>query len=146
MDRTQEQAIAELATQTGAAYEPPEPFAYRSIDKYTTFRAEYAFEGDDIVFHFFPPPECVGWEPRLQWAYWTEHFPVVLERVACEHFETTDPTRLKAAYTQELVSWWLRAHNFPHLNPDYLAEKLLEKMDAALDPFVPAPTPQKTAS
>lgn len=65
--------------------------------------------------------------------YWTATFPNTLSVVAEEYFAATYP-RLKAAFTEENDSWWMRAYGFGMvLDPHALAYKFLERLDAALD-------------
>jgi len=90
---------------------------------FTTFRAEYAFSGDDIVFHFFRTEENPGEE------YWGTIFPNVLSEVAQEVFQAGYP-RLKAAFTREHDSWWMRAGSFVNVG---LPEERVKRFYAALD-------------
>jgi hypothetical protein len=104
---------------------------FMSVDSYTTFKAEYAVLDGDIVFHFFANDEI----NRLPdpWHYWKTVFPRCLERVAEKYFAATYP-RVRAAYTDELASWWLRANGFGHiLNMDEFAKQFLERLDKELD-------------
>lgn len=75
------------------------------VRNYTTFLAEHAFDGDDIVFHFFRTPE----NPSDH--YWKSVFPNALSDVAQKVFQAGYP-RLKAAWTEEQDSWWMRAAGF----------------------------------
>lgn len=103
------------------------PVQFTPHAEYTTYRAEWAVDGADLVFHFFPTEE------NNSRVYWTEHFPAVLERVAQEVFDATWP-RLKAAYTPELVSYWLRAYGFASLgDPEARVRALFSALDSALD-------------
>lgn len=101
------------------------------VDEYTTFVAELAILQGDIVFHFYVTDEVnAGKNPQL---YWKEVFPIVLSKTAEEHFKAQYP-RLKAAYTEEKASWWMRAYGFGLvLNPHKYAYSFLATLDAALD-------------
>lgn len=101
------------------------------IDNHTTFRAEVAITEGDIVFHFFVNEEIKAMpDPKK---YWMETFPNALSQVAEEHFQATFP-RLKAAYTEEQASWWMRAYGFGQLlEPHKFAYAFFDKLDAALD-------------
>lgn len=88
-----------------------------------TFVAEYTFDGNDIVYHFYPP------QGGMVTDYWKNLFAKSLERVAVSHFDA-GPSRLRAAYTDELASWWLRASGFAVVgDPDLMSKKLFEKLD-----------------
>lgn len=115
--------------------------AFREVELYTTFKAEFAIDAGDIVFHFFKTNEVNNMpNPR---EYWGNTFAEVIEAVATKVFNT-DNTRLKAQhiyddenpYSKEepLDSWWLRAFGFGHLlDPHALALKFLEAMDEGLE-------------
>src|SRR3954464_8209789 len=77
------------------------------ITEYTTFRAELAVTEGDLVFHFYPTEEVHALKDPTPMAYWPEPSPAILEPVAKKYFNA-DESRLKAAYTTEQVSWWLR--------------------------------------
>jgi len=101
---------------------------------YTTFIAEYAVRGDDLVFHFYLTPELDA-EPKdgPVAVYWMRTFPSVLDATAQSFFNATAP-RLQAKYTQELQSWWLLAQGFGMaIDPEKLALSFLEKLDGCLD-------------
>lgn len=103
------------------------PLQFTQVDDYTTFRAEYAFDGPDIVFHFYLP------EARKNDVnYWLSVFPSALDPVARTTFNATAP-RLRAAYTEEMRSWWLRASRYEHI-PDRigLTRRFLERLDQTL--------------
>jgi len=104
---------------------------------YTTFRAEYAEIDSDLVFHFFATPE-INKLPD-PWRYWRESFPDGLQRVATEHFGDGYP-RIKAAYSDDLASWWLRASHYDHiLDLKEYARRFLAKLDAVLDATTRSP-------
>lgn len=105
------------------------------VEDYTTFVAEYAIEGHDLVFHFFLPPELIAQPGKLTSQYWKEIFPMVLEPIVFEIFKV-QPPRVQAAYVSELDlnSWWLRAYGFADLlDPDALCSKFFERLDSALE-------------
>ena len=53
--------------------------------------------------------------------------------MAEEYFQATYP-RLKAAYTEEQASWWMRAYGFGQLlDPHKFAYGFFDKLDEALD-------------
>jgi hypothetical protein len=97
----------------------------------TTFAAEVAITEGDFVYHFYVTDEVnAGADPKK---YWLELFPEVLERTAKEYFKAEFP-RLKAAYTEEKASWWLRAFGFGMvLDPHKLALSFCDVLDDALD-------------
>lgn len=100
---------------------------------YTTFRAEYgAKDGKDLVFHFFGTHEANSLPDP--WDYWLQTFPRALQKVAVEHFRT-GPPHLKAAYAEELVSWWLQADGAAEktLDVDAYAASFLDKLDEELE-------------
>ena len=104
---------------------------FMPINCYTTFRAEYAVMGDDLVFHFYATDE-INKLPN-PWRYWKTAFPNALSKVAKEHFQSEAP-RVRAAYTDELCSWWLRANGYEHvLDMDEYAVRFLEKLDQELE-------------
>lgn len=88
-----------------------------------TFVAEYAFEGNNIIYHFYPP------QAGMVTNYWKNLFPVSLERVAMSFFDA-GAERLRAAYTEELSSWWLRASGFAIVgDPDMRSHNFFMKLD-----------------
>lgn len=106
---------------------------FEPVNYYTTFRAEYAVKDDcDLVFHFFATNE-INKLPD-PWMYWKVTFPDVLEQIAPSFFKS-GPPELRAAYTDELASWWLQADGAAGkvLNPDLYASKFLEELDGVLD-------------
>jgi len=104
---------------------------FMAITDYTTFRAEYAVLDDDLVFHFYATDE-VNKLPD-PWRYWKTTFARALAKVAKDHFQAEYP-RVKAAYTDELASWWLRADRYGHvLDMDEFAKRFLSKLDQELD-------------
>jgi hypothetical protein len=104
------------------------PLQFVQVTDYTTFRAEYALDGDDFVLHFFKTPEHAK-----DVNYWLKGFPVALDAVAREHFQANQP-RLVAAYTEEMESWWMRAHNYANvIDKDGYIRRFLDKLDQTLD-------------
>ncbi len=97
----------------------------------TTFAAEVAVTEGDLVYHFYVTDEVnAGPDPKR---YWLETFPAVLEQTAKNYFKADFP-RLKAAYTEEKASWWLRAFGFGRvLEPHKMALRFCDELDAALD-------------
>lgn len=106
------------------------------ITEYTTFRADLAVTEGDLVFHFYVTPEVNGRASPSPQAYWLGNtciFANTLAVVAAEYFNAGYP-RLKACYTEEFASWWLRAAGFGQkLDPHKFAYDFLERLDAALD-------------
>jgi hypothetical protein len=103
------------------------------VTEYTTFRAELAVTEGDLVFHFYPTNEVHALKLPTPEKYWKEVFAAVLEPVAKQYFNAEEP-RLKAAYTAEQASWWMRAFGFGQvLDPHKLAYGFLEVLDKALD-------------
>ncbi len=113
-------------------------FAIHFIDitEYTTFRAQLAITDGDLVFHFYVTEEVNARTQPTPAEYWlgdTCIFANTLAAVAQEYFNADYP-RLKACYTAEQVSWWLRAYGFGQmLDPHKFAYTFLERLDAALD-------------
>lgn len=94
---------------------------------YTTFRAEHAFDGEDIVFHFFKTPEC---PPK---GYWDDVFPNTMSDVAQAVFQAGFP-RLKAAWTEEVESWWLRCTGFASEGlPEERIKRFYRELDESLE-------------
>jgi len=115
--------------------------AFRPVDDYTTFRAEFSVSEGDIIFHFFKTKEVEAL-PNVR-DYWAKTFAEVLEPAAKKHFRADYP-RLKAqhCYDEEspysrqepLDSWWFRAYGFGHLLDAHgFALKFLESLDAGLE-------------
>ena len=108
--------------------------SFTPVTRYTTFQAEYAVKGADLVFHFFLTPEMDGMPKDGPVAvYWMRSFPDILDGTAQDFFRATAP-RLQAKYTEEMASWWLRAQGFgENLDPEGLAESFLDQLDRDLD-------------
>ena len=112
---------------------PVLPLTFIPINEYTTYRGEVAITEGDLVFHFFITEEANERSNPAPKLYWLEIFPSVLQDVSQHYFNAKFP-RLKAAYTEEQASWWLRAFGFGQvLDPHKFAYKFLEALDAALD-------------
>ena len=110
---------------------PVLPLQFIKIHDYTTFAAEFAITEGDLVFHFFATDEVNARpDPR---EYWLTTFPNTFSQVAEDYFKATYP-RLKAAYTEEQASWWMRAVGFGMLLlPHEFAYGFFDALDAALD-------------
>lgn len=120
---------------------PALPIQFMPVTDFTTFSAEVAVSEGDFIYHFYATDEVnKGANPRQ---YWLELFPSILEKAAQEYFKATFP-RLKAAYTEEKASWWLRAYGFGRvLDPHKLSLGFCDKLDAALESaLVPEGTPR----
>jgi hypothetical protein len=108
-----------------------EPLVYTQVKDYNTFLAEYAFEGGDIILHFYRTPEY-----KDNTAYWLNIFPMALDPVARIVFNATAP-RLRAAYTEEMDSWWLRANDYEYIiDRKALVLHFLETLDHTLDTLI----------
>ena len=117
---------------------PVQPLHFISVRDYTTFDAEVAIAEGDLIYHFFANKEINALSNPQR--YWLELFPKELEKVAQEYFKATFP-RLKAAYTEEQASWWMRAYQFGMvLDPHRLAYGLFDALDAALDTVMKSST------
>jgi hypothetical protein len=104
-----------------------QPLQFIKDESYTTFRAEHAFEDEDIVFHFFKTAEC----PAK--GYWDDVFPNTMSDVAQAVFQAGFP-RLKAAWTQEVESWWLRCNGFANEGlPEERIKRFYSELDQALE-------------
>jgi hypothetical protein len=103
------------------------PLRFIQVGDYTTFLAEYTMDGDDYVVHFFPTEE------HKDVAYWRNTFPSALDAVAQDHFQAKPP-KLRAAFTEEMNSWWLRADDYGHVvDKDKFIHRFLDRLDQALD-------------
>ena len=101
------------------------------VETYTTFSAEYALMDGDIVLHFFTNDDINAMPDARQ--YWKTTFPNVLSKTASAYFNADYP-KLKAAYSEELASWWLRAYGFDHiLDEEAFVMRFLEQLDSDLD-------------
>ena len=103
------------------------------VKAYTTFDAEYAWIDNDLVIHFFMPPEFVNAPRDVALKWWTETFSACLESAARQFFSADYP-RLVAKYTEEMTSWWFRAHGYGDvLDPDAFAVRFLKQLDATIE-------------
>ena len=120
------------------------PIQFIKVADLTTFSAEVAVTDGDAVYHFYATDE-VNALPRWESAngavglsvtphkYWLELFPEQLEKVAKEYFNC-DESRLRAAYTAEQASWWLRAKQAGmKLDPQGFALGFCDALDKALE-------------
>jgi len=100
---------------------------FTKVKDYTTFDAEHASDGSDLIFHFFRTEE------NSSDNYWKEIFPNALSEVAQAVFQAGYP-RLRATYTREVDSWWLRADGFADEGlPEERILHFYKKLDQALD-------------
>lgn len=125
----------ERATSTMKAEQKTElpaiPIQFMPVADLTTFSAEVAVTEGDLVYHFYPTDEVQKMPGAAK--YWKDVFPQVLEQTAKSYFNADFP-RLKAAYTEEKASWWLRAYGFGLvLDPHKLALRFCDVLDEALD-------------
>jgi hypothetical protein len=105
---------------------------FTKVNDFTTFNAEYTYIGNDLVMHFFLPPEKRLSNPADR-DYWLNTFSNCLDAAARRYFNADYP-RLMAKYTEEVESWWFKACGFGHvIDPDALAAKFLKGLDAMLD-------------
>jgi hypothetical protein len=122
---------ARQALETEEPSLPVLPIQFIPIREYTTFAAEVAVTDGDLVYHFYVTDEVNALSQPNK--YWLETFPRVLDQVARAYFNAEFPS-LKAAYTEEKASWWLRAFGFGMvLNPHKRAYGLFDLLDAALE-------------
>jgi len=97
---------------------------YTKVTDYTTFDAEYALVGSDIVIHLFQP-----FDKKHPPRFWQDRVATILDRFAQQFWRAQYP-RLKAAYTEELDSWWLRACGFADQgDPEARIHKFLMGLD-----------------
>lgn len=122
---------------TNTAFDGVEEVKFDTVNT-QSFRAEYAVKDGDIVFHFFVPKQAEQHmsspQGRAAWMeYWLQKFPNKLDPVARAFFNAEYP-RLIAKYTEEQVSWWLKAQGFGResSDPQALCRKFLEQLDTAL--------------
>lgn len=100
---------------------------------YVNFEVEFTMagqNGEDYVVHFYFPKDRPN-DHKLK-TYWLQTFPVALSDVSQDFFNATSP-RLRAAYTEELASWWFRGFGLATgLDPALRIQKFFEKLDQAL--------------
>lgn len=101
---------------------------FTQVTDFTTFNAEYTLKENDLIIHFFLPPDLKGPSD-----YWTLHFPKALDFIARSYFEAEAP-RLQAKYTPELSSWWFKACGYDHIIDlaDFV-DQFLSQLDESLD-------------
>lgn len=106
--------------------------SFTRVSDYTTFEAEYCITlTGDIVFHFYLP-ETVSHLKAAE-LYWHTKFPEALDLTARTYWDAEFP-RLKAAFTEEQNSWWLRCFGFGFIgDPEVRVQKFLEKLDSVLE-------------
>lgn len=127
--------MTEAVTEEQAAELPVLPIRFIPADVYTTFRGEFAVSEGDIIFHFFVTDEIQKLGNSKK--YWLELFPKCLSDNAERFFSAKSP-RLKAAYTEEQASWWMRAYGFGKLlDPYRLTHRFFDVLDEALDSEMP---------
>ena len=151
MEMTETQAPEILKFQGDTNASDIQGVQFTQVNDYTTFRAEFAIEEGDFIFHFFLAPEVLARAQELQGdihkkqllelealvkKYWLDSFPRSLDIVARNFFQA-GPERLKATYIDdyELKYWWLRCQGYADqgLNPEARCQAFLEKLDQALD-------------
>lgn len=102
---------------------------FKKFDK-PTLLGEYALIDNDLVFHFYLTEEQKKQAGSSD--YWFNTFPRVLDKTAQEYFQVGAP-RLKASYTDEMGSWWMRAYGFGNvLDPDSIALGFMERLERDL--------------
>jgi len=105
---------------------------FRKVEDYTTFIGEVCIHEGSLIFHFYQVKDIQHLGARVGY-YWRYLFPEVLSDASMEFFNAAYP-RLRAAYTQEVDSWWFQADGFGHiLDLDAYADKFLEKLDEAIE-------------
>jgi hypothetical protein len=98
--------------------------------RHERFVVEFAIIDSDLVFHFKLPPDKEA--QLLESNFWRQTFPEVLSALAQAYFKATYP-RLKAAYTEEVNSWWMRAYGFADVpDPIGRADGFLRDLSLAL--------------
>ena len=127
---SREQAQSKIESEAQGTL-PVLPLHFIKVREYTNFDLEFAVTEGDLVFHFYATAE-VNALPDPQ-KYWKEIFPNTLSTVVEAYFRATYP-RIKAAYTEEHASWWMRAQGYGHLLDAHgFVYKFLDEFDRALD-------------
>jgi len=123
--------VTSTVTSEQRAEMPVAALQFMPVRDLTTFAAEVAITDGDFVYHFYATEEVnKGPDPQ---EYWLKLFPEVLQKTAQEYFKADYP-RLKAAYTAEQASWWMRAFGFGRvLDPHKMALGFCDALDKALD-------------
>lgn len=109
---------------------------FTDVDCFTTFKARYAWVGEDLVIHFFVTEELKELNevegPAVK-AYWMQSFPLCLDNSSKRYFQADSP-RLQAKYTVEMASWYFRAQGYvDRLDLDQFAVSFLEELDRDLE-------------
>lgn len=121
--------VESLDKTTGTA-QGVDPLQFTEVT-YDKFKAEFAQKGDNLVFHFYATPAVnAGSDP---WKYWKETFPACLSQKAMDYFQLQYP-HLRAAYTDEVHSWWMQANGVAArvLDPASYAAAFLDTLEDAL--------------
>jgi hypothetical protein len=107
---------------------------FTKTNEFSTFDAEYLREPDgSIVFHFFLPDDLFSGQVQKRKIYWSAVFPELLSNLAQEYFQATYP-RLRAAFTEEVNSWWMQAGGFGHiLELEVYVNAFFAQLDAKID-------------
>lgn len=83
------------------------------------------------MFHFFLTPEITPEQGGKE--YWSVTFPEALSEVAQQVFQAGYP-QLRAAFTAEQDSWWMRANGFAVVGiPEERVTSFYAELDQALD-------------
>jgi hypothetical protein len=127
-NKSEEDAMLAFAAETPQGVDA---LSFKEVSGFAMFKAEYTFSNNDIVFHFFIPTDN-ALITRDAVYYWMRKFPTVLDEVARGYWDVTYP-RLKAAFTEEVNSWWLRAFGFVDVgNPEVRVIEFLAQLNAAI--------------
>lgn len=109
------------------------------VKDYTTFDAEYAMPGGDIVMHFSPSKEVIARGPQAASRFWHQTFARCIDAVASKIFEASFGDRLQAVFTHEpdlgiFENWFFKASGYGHLlDPHKKLYDFLDALDAALE-------------
>lgn len=130
-----DQAVGQLREMSNTSFEGIEDavLQFQKVDSYTTFSSEYSWVDGDLVVHFFVSPEVKAKGDKYKTEYWQSFFPRHLDATA-RRFFSADYPRLIAKYTEELESWWFKAHGYGHvLDPDAYAIRFLKTLDEDIE-------------
>ena len=120
------------------------PLQFTKVEDLTTFSAEVTVTDGEAVYHFYATkevndlPRWVTPDGPVQLSltannYWIGLFPTEMEKAAKAYFDA-DERRLRAAYTAEKASWWLRAKGAgQRLDPQRFALGFCDALDKALE-------------
>lgn len=123
-------SLLQQEVQTESSVEEVENAVPKFKEKtYRYFTAKHGVVGTDLVIQFFLPKEAEeaarkgDATAQRRWeSFWLETFRDQLSPVAQSYFHTDYP-HIVAKYTEELASWWFRAHGFGEtMDPVALAE------------------------